>query len=92
LRDAGRNTASAQGIAAIHILAIVLLVLVGAFFMDWTPDKGRIPKSLLLVQQLITFSRGAGDVLTMLGLVACAALIVPPVFSIWAAMQPRRPA
>jgi hypothetical protein len=92
LRDAGRNIAPARGVAAIHILAIVLLVLVGAFYMDWTPNDGRMPDSLLLVQQLITFSRGTGDLLTMLGLVACVALLVPPVFSIWAAMQRRRPA
>jgi hypothetical protein len=92
LQDAGRNIASAQGIAAIHILAIVLLVFVGAFYVDWTPNDGLMPESLLLVQRLITLSRGAGDLRTMLGFVACVALLVPPVFFIWAAMQPRRPA
>jgi hypothetical protein len=42
------------------------------------------------VQQLVTLRDGAGDWLAILGLIACAALFVPPVFSIWAAMQPGR--
>jgi hypothetical protein len=89
LRDAGRGIAWAQGVAAIHILAIVLLVLVGAFFMESIVVEGWKPESFVLVSQLIALSRGM-DLLTVLGLVACGALLVPPVFSIWAAMQPRR--
>jgi hypothetical protein len=89
LRDAGRSIAPAQSIAVIHVLAVVLLVLVGAFYMESVPGDGRMPESLLLVGQLVTFSRGA-DLLTILGLVSCAALLVPPVFSIWAAMLPGR--
>jgi hypothetical protein len=88
LRDAGRGIAPAQGIAVIHILAIVLLVLVGGFYIDGVFHEGWTPESFLLVQQLITFSRGAGDLLTMLGLVACLALLIPPAFSLWAAAQP----
>lgn len=91
LRDAGRGPAPAQGIAVIHVLAIVLLVLVGAFYMESMPGDRQVPESLLLVRQLVTFSRGA-DLLTILGLVACAALLIPPVFSIWAAAQPGRAA
>lgn len=87
LRDAGRSTAPAQGVAVIHVLAVVLLILVGAFYMEGVPGDVRLPASLLLVQQLITFGRGM-DLLTFLGLVACATLLVPPVFSIWTAMQP----
>jgi hypothetical protein len=87
LRDAGRGIAPAQGVALIHILAIVLLVLVGAFYMEGISGEGWTPESLLLVRQLITFSRG-GDLLTVLGLVACAALLIPPAFSVWAAVQP----
>ena len=90
LRDAGRSLAPAQGIAAIHILAILLLVLVGAFYMEGASGDRWMPESLLLVQQLMTFSRGTGDLLTPLGLVACAALLVPPLFSVWAAAQPGR--
>lgn len=91
LRDAGRGLAPAQGIAVIHVLAIVLLVLVGAFYMESMPGDRRVPESLLLVRQLVTFSRGA-DLLTVLGLVACAALLIPPVFSVWAVAQPGRAA
>jgi hypothetical protein len=89
LRDAGRTIAPAQGLAVIHVLAIVLLILVGAFYMEGAAGDGRMPESLLLVRQLITFSRGA-DLLTALGLVACVALLVPPLFSVWAAMLPGR--
>lgn len=91
LRDAGRGLAPVQGIAVIHVLAIVLLVLVGAFYMEGMPGDRRVPESLLLVRQLVTFSRGA-DLLTILGLVACAALLIPPAFSIWAVAQPGRAA
>jgi hypothetical protein len=81
LRDAGRGTAAAQGVAGIHILAIVLLVLVGAFYMEGTlfaVGREWMPESFVLVLQLVTFSRG-GDLLTLLGLVGCAALLVPPI-------------
>ena len=90
LRDAGRGEGPAQGIALIHLLAIMLLALIGVFYMEDAPGGRWMPKSLLLVQQLVTFGDGAGDWLTTLGLVACAALLVPPVFSIWAAAQPSR--
>ena len=92
LRDAGRGIAPAQGIALIHVLAVVLLVLVGVFYLEILAGDGRLPESLLLVGQLVTFSRGAADPLTILGLVACAALLIPPIFSIWAAVQPGRAA
>jgi len=90
LRDAGRSLAPAQGIAAIHILAILLLVLVGAFYMEGASGDRWMPESLLLVQQLMNFSRGTGDLLTPLGLIACLALLIPPLFSVWAAAQPGR--
>jgi hypothetical protein len=92
LRHAGRGIAPAQGIAIIHALAIVLLVLVGAFFIDNAPEEGWMPQSLLLLRQLVTLDRGAGDPLTILGLAACAALLLAPAFSLWAAAQPGRPA
>jgi hypothetical protein len=88
LRDAGRSLAPAQGIAVIHILAIVLLMLVGAFYIEDAVPEGWRPESLWLVAQLVTFSPGAGDLLTMLGLLACVALLIPPAFSLWAAAQP----
>lgn len=89
LRDGGRAIAAAQGIVVIHGLAIMLLVLVGVFYMENVTAAGWTPESFLLVRQLVTFSRGAGDLLTLLGLVACVALLIPPAFSVWAARQPR---
>ncbi len=88
LRAGGRGIAAAQGIAVIHVLAIVLLVLVGAFYMENVSIAGWTPASFLLVRQIMSFNRGAGDLLTLLGLVACVALLIPPVFSVWAARQP----
>jgi len=90
LRDAGRNSAAAQGIAMIHILAVVLLVLIGAFYTDNATGNGNMPESLRLVRALVTFSHGAGDLVTMLGILACAALVIPPAFSLWLALQSRR--
>jgi hypothetical protein len=92
LDDAGRSFAPAQGIAVIHALAVVLLVLVGAFFVENAAEEEWMPQSLVLVRQLVTFSRGAGDPLTILSLIACAALLLAPAFSLWAAAQPGRPA
>jgi uncharacterized membrane protein YhaH (DUF805 family) len=89
LRDAGRGIAAAQGIAVIHVLAVVLLVLVGAFFIENAAAEGWAPESVALIRQLVLFSRGV-DPLTLLGLVACAALLIPPAFSVWAALQPGR--
>lgn len=91
LRDAGRGASPAQGIAAIYLLAGVLLVLVGVFFMENASVDGWAPVSLILVRELVTFGRGSGDLLTLLGLIACAALLLPPAFSLWAAAQPGRP-
>jgi uncharacterized membrane protein YhaH (DUF805 family) len=93
LRDAGRGIALAQGIAAIHVLAIALLILVGAFFLDEITVPGTtMPASLTVLRQLLGFVHGLSDPLTILGLIACAALIIPPVFSIWLALQPSRTA
>ena len=88
LRDGGRGIVAVQGIAVIHGLAIMLLVIVGVFYLENTTAAGWTPESLLLVRQLVTFSRGAGDLPTHLGLVACAVLLIPPIFSVWAARQP----
>jgi hypothetical protein len=90
LRDAGRGVGPAQGVALIHLLAIMLLVLIGVFYMDDAAAGRRIPKSLLLVQQLMTFRDDAADWLIILGLIACATLLVPPLFSLWAAVQQGR--
>jgi uncharacterized membrane protein YhaH (DUF805 family) len=90
LRDAGRGTAAAQGIAVIHVLAVVLLILVAVFLEDNAELEGWTPASIVLLRQIMQFSRGAGDPLTVLGLVACAALILAPAFSVWAAFQPSR--
>ena len=90
LHDAGRARAAAQGVAMIHVLAVVLLVLIGAFYTDHAMGDGGVPESLRLVRALVTFSHGAGDFVAMLGILACAALLIPPVFSVWLALQPRR--
>jgi hypothetical protein len=92
LHDAGRGSAATQGVAMIHILAVVLLALIGAFYTDEAPGDGNTPESLRLVRALLTFSHGAGNLVTMLGILACAALLIPPVFSIWLALQPRKDA
>ena len=91
LRDAGRSTALAQGVVVIHILAVVLLILIGVFFMESLIGGPWMPRSLLLVQVLVSFGHGA-TALTYLGLLACLALLIPPVFSVWAALQPKRTA
>jgi uncharacterized membrane protein YhaH (DUF805 family) len=88
LHDAGRGSAAAQGVAMIHVLAVVLLVLIGAFYTDDAMGEGKVPESLRLVRALVTFSHGAGDLVTVLGVLACAALLIPPVFSLWLALQP----
>lgn len=92
LRDAGRNLSFAQGVAAIHGLAIVLLLLIATFFMEGLAGGASMPRSFLLLRELVTFSRGAGDLLTYLGLIAALALLIAPAFSIWAALLPRRTA
>jgi uncharacterized membrane protein YhaH (DUF805 family) len=89
LHDAGRSSAAAQGVAMIHVLAVVLLVLIGTFYTDDATGEGNMPKSLRLVRALVTFSHEAGDLVTMLGFLACAALLIPLVFSLWLALQPR---
>lgn len=92
LRDANQSLAPAQGIAAIHVLAVVLLVLIGVFFRENMPAEGWTPESIALVRRLVGFSRGASDPLTILGLIACVALLLAPAFSVWAALQPGRAA
>ncbi len=93
LRDAGRGTALAQGIAIIHVLAVALLILVGAFFVDnVAPPESFMPVSVVVLRQVLTFARGLSDPLTILGLVACASLAVAPIFSVWAALQPSQTA
>ncbi len=91
LRDASRGTALAQGIAVIHALAVALLILVGAFVLDSVAmPESSTPVSIAVLRQVLTFSRGLSDPLILLGLVACASLLIAPVFSIWAASQPSR--
>lgn len=91
LRDAGRGPALAQGIAVIHALAVALLILVGAFVLDSVAaPESSTPVSIAVLRHVLTFSRGLSDPLTLLGLVACASLLIAPVFSIWAASQPSR--
>ncbi len=93
LSDAGRGPALAQGIAVIHVLAVALLILAGAFVLDSVAALEKsTPVSIAVLRQVLTFSRGLSDPLTLLGLVACASLLIAPIFSIWAASQPSQTA
>ncbi len=89
LRDAGRGIALAQGIAAIHVLAVVLLILLAGFLLDEGAAAGNAtPVSLGVLRQLFSLSRGVSDALTFLGFTACASLMLAPVFSLWLGLQP----
>lgn len=93
LRDVGRSIALAEGILIIHVLAVALLILVGAFVLDSVAaPENSSPVSIAVLRHVLTLSRGLSDPLTILGLVACASLTIAPVFSIWSALQPSQTA
>ncbi len=93
LRDAGRGVGPAQGIAVIYTLAVALLVLVAAFFLDGGAASGAsVPASALVLRQLFDTLRTSLDPFIVLALIACASLVIVPIFSVWAAMQPSRAA
>jgi uncharacterized membrane protein YhaH (DUF805 family) len=90
LHDAGRAAAPAGGAAALYLLGLVLLLLLGAFFLDEiavTPGR-IIGTPLLLSIAAAMFAIEAtpvGVTLVVLLLAAVAALLVPLGFSVWAA-------
>lgn len=92
LRDAGRGSGSAQGIAVIYALAVVLLVFVAAFFLDAAAQTGRsgpaVPTSRILALYLLNLFRGPTDPVTFLVLIACLSVVIAPAFSVWAATRP----
>lgn len=90
LRDAGYGVAPARGVLAIYLLAVALLHLL-IYFMD-EPGRGLTGYSVMVIRQLVTFSRGFGDPLGYLAWIGCLALLIPPAFSIWTALQPKRTA
>lgn len=92
LRDGGRTIAAAQGTAAVHALAVTLLILVGAFFFDRADGiEPSTPASFILVRRLFAEFRFS-DPLIILGVLACASLLIAPIFSLWAWAQPSRQA
>lgn len=92
LRDAGRGIGPVQGVAVIYALALMLLVLVGAFFLDGGAAAGSsTPASLQVLCELFYRAGASLDPFVILALVACLSLVTAPVFSIWAAMQPAQP-
>ncbi len=92
LRDAGRGIGPVQGAAVIYALALMLLVLVGAFFLDGGAAAGSsTPASLQVLCELFYRAGASLDPFVILALIACLSLLTAPVFSIWAAMQPARP-
>jgi hypothetical protein len=88
LRDAEFSGASARGVLAIYLLAVGLLLLVINFMEE--PGRYFFGYSVMVIRQLVTFSRGDLDPVAYLALLACVALLVPPLFSVWAAAQPGR--
>ena len=91
LRDAGRGISPAQGMAVIYALALVLLLLVGAFFLDGGAAAGpSTPASLQVLCELFYRAGASPDPFVILALVACLSLVMAPVFSVWAAMQPAK--
>lgn len=93
LRDAGGGVAAAQAVAVIHALAVALLVLVGAFFLDGVAASGvSLPGSILLLRQLFEMLRTSVDPLTIFALIACSSLVIVPLFSLWAGTRPSQAA
>jgi uncharacterized membrane protein YhaH (DUF805 family) len=93
LRDASRGIAPAQGIAAIYALAMALLILVGAFFLDGAAAPGvALPGSVLVLRQLFDMFRASLDPLTILTLIAFSSLVIVPIFSVWAGTRPSQAA
>ena len=90
LRDAGYGVAPALGVVAIYLLAIGLLHLCIAFMEE--PGRYFFGYSLDMIGRLVTFSRGFGDPLSYLAVLSCLALLMPPVFSVWCAVQSGRSA
>jgi uncharacterized membrane protein YhaH (DUF805 family) len=95
LRDAGRGIGPAQGIAALYALAALLLMVVGAFFLDGA-ESGRSASAMPGSGAITAYLRlhigdiVQGDPLAILVLVACATMLLAPAFSIWAGMLPSR--
>ncbi|MEX1083411.1 MAG: hypothetical protein WEC82_03740, partial [Xanthobacteraceae bacterium] len=62
LRDAGRAVAPAQGVAVIYALAVVLLLLVGVYFIDGVAGSAAsTPASALVLVQLLNQLRTSLD-------------------------------
>ncbi len=101
LRDAGRSTGTAAGIAVLYALAVALLVLVLAFFVPLDADAGEAGSGvggLFVLLHLTSLLADASD-LGLLGLVLVALVMVASIpvwlalgFSVWAGSRPSLPA
>jgi uncharacterized membrane protein YhaH (DUF805 family) len=93
LHDAGREAASAAGTALLYLLGLVLLLLLGAFFLA---EIEVIPGTLLGMPLLLSIAAAMfpiepnpiGMAFGALLLAAFVALLVPLGFSAWAAALP----
>ncbi len=92
LHDAGRSVASAQGIAVIYVLALMLLIIVGAFFLEGSAAAGAsTPASVQALRELFYRIGASLDPFVILALVACLSLVMAPIFSVWAMLRPAQP-
>jgi uncharacterized membrane protein YhaH (DUF805 family) len=90
LRDAGRGIEPAQGIAAIYALAVVLLFIIAEFFLDGGEPGGSGLASRIVTFYFVHSLRPTSDPVLFLMLIGSLSIIIPPIFSIWAATRPSR--
>ncbi len=99
LRDAGRATGIAGGIALLCALSVLLLLLVVGFLQEMLPPDGGEGAGRLAVLFGLAVVMGmllhaidmgaAGLMLILLGLVALVPVMLAAGFSVWAATRPR---
>jgi uncharacterized membrane protein YhaH (DUF805 family) len=101
LRDAGRNTGSAVGIAVVNVLAITLLLLVIAFLISPVEDQpgetvGSILATWIVLIFLLKILSGAPDLgwlgvfLLIMFAIALVPILLAVGFSIWVGMLPAK--
>lgn len=100
LRDAGRSTGLAAGIALVYALEVVLLVLLAWLilgFADGSAEKGwsqaGILNLLVFLYLLTLLADGSNLGMLQVWIIGCAVLMLLPVaiavcFSLWAATRP----
>lgn len=99
LRDAGRGTGLAAGVAILYVLSIVLLVIVAAAFLNTAAADAADPSSatalgLILLVAVVAALAGSAHfdvawlLVTALTLMAFVPVIVALLFTLWAATRP----